>query len=69
MEAEQHPGAPQVVDANIRNIQLWIIGIARDGTPRGPARALTSDSVSVRTDTEFGSPFDWSPDGSAIAFA
>lgn len=69
VEAGQHASAPQVVDVNIRSMQLWVIGIAQDGTPHGPARALTSDSVSVRTDTEFGNPFDWSPDGSAISFA
>jgi dipeptidyl aminopeptidase/acylaminoacyl peptidase len=67
-EAAQHPNAPQVVDADTRKIQLWVIGTAA-GAATGPARALTARSVGVHTHRDFGAPFDWSPDGSAIAFA
>jgi dipeptidyl aminopeptidase/acylaminoacyl peptidase len=67
-EASQHPNAPYVVDADIRKAQLWVIGLT-NGAASTPARALSRDSVSVHTDTDFGAPFDWSPDGSAVVFA
>lgn len=68
-QARAHPMAPQVVDADIRNVQLWVIGIGNEGAARGPAHALTPESLSVRPDSGHGSPWEWAPDGLAIVFA
>lgn len=75
LAAQRHPERPQVVDANVRKIQLWVIDVGRDGAPRGAARAVTPEAVDVWTRGEFetafayGNPFDWSPDGSRLAFS
>jgi dipeptidyl aminopeptidase/acylaminoacyl peptidase len=68
-EARAHPEAPQVIDADQRSVRLWTIGLTPEGTAQGQARALSSAQVSVRTDLEFGAPYDWAPDGSVIVFS
>lgn len=65
----QHPDAPRVLDAEIRHVRLWLVPVGDDGSSRGPARPLSSEQMSIRTDVDFGSPFDWSPDGSALVFS
>lgn len=68
-QASAHPDAPKVVDADKREVRLWVIRVARDGSADGGATALSPESLSVRTDVDFGAPFDWAPDGNTIAFS
>lgn len=70
-DAEQAAGKAKddafVVGGNVRNSRLWVVGVAADGSANGVERPLTSAAINVG-DSFGGGHFDWSPDGSSIAF-
>ncbi len=70
-DAEQAAGRAKddafVVGGNVRNSRLWVVGVATDGSASGVERPLTSAATNVG-DSLGGGHFDWSPDGSSIAF-
>ena len=56
-----------VVGENLKEVHLYVIPIETDGAER-EARRLTESGLSV-FGLFSGTPFDWSPDGTLIAFA
>lgn len=67
--AEASSRAPRVVGAEFRNEVLWVLPVGDDGVPRGTARPLSADSLTIAVDPVYGGPsFDWSPDSRSIAF-
>lgn len=56
-----------VVGGSVRNIRLWVVGVGTDGAASGAERPLTAPTINVG-DAFGGGHFDWTPDGSSIAF-